>query len=137
MSVNDPIGLTAADRPQSGPPVSILARFAAAFGGALLLGSLAVATKAGGQEAGAYRFNLYAADRGAGVDAMRAMVQIGNIHSLPICYALGAIGIQELNDKNPTKDFMGGCVDGEMLTLRQIADRALALLPNDQPEEKN
>lgn len=109
-----------------------LAYIAATAGFFLLIAGV---TLVRGQDATAsYRFNLYAADCGAGAGAMRFKLAIKDVYSLPICYALGAISIEELNNKYPDKDFMGGCRNGELLTLREIADRALALLPKDQTQ---
>jgi|SRR5579862_63443 len=109
---------------QIGIVVAVATTVAAmAFVVAVLIGTAAHGTDR------TYRFNLYAADRGAGVDAMRFKVQAMAEGSLGTCYALGAIAIDALNRQNPDKDFMGGCVGGEMLTLRELVDRANALLP--------
>ena len=87
------------------------------------------APRAGGEEVRHFQFNLYSADKGAGEAAMRFKFKMGPFPDLAVCYALGAIGIEKLNKEHPDKDFMGGCENGELLTLRQIA--AFALLPKD------
>ena len=117
--------------------VSMLAWGGAVFASAVLVGSIAFVAMARGDEQRAYWFNLYSADRDAGFAAMRAKLKLGPFPDLAICYALGAIGIEALNDKYPDKDFAGGCQNGEILYLREVADRALALLPQDHPKEKN
>lgn len=131
------------------PRVSLLAWGAFAFASALLVGSIAFVAMARGDDAidcalehpcsapVVYYFNLYSSDRDAGFPAMRAKLKMGPFPDLAVCYALGAIGLEALNDKYPTKDFAGGCQNGEILMLREVVDRALALLPKDQPQEKN
>ena len=92
---------------------------------------MAVSTIARGEELEPYRFNLYAAERGAGAAAMRFKVQTMARGPLGTCYALGAIAIDALSQQYPDKDFMGGCADGELLTLRELVARANALLPRE------
>ena len=111
-----------------------LARLACFAAAAASLAIIAGITLARGKER-EYRFNLYAADHGAGTAAMRFKVQAMARGSLGTCYALGAISVDALNQQHPDKDFMGGCVGGEMLTLRQLIDRANALLPKDGEDQ--
>lgn len=85
-----------------------------------------------GEDGRPYHFNLYAADHGAGEGAMRFKVQVSGLQSLIACYIVGAITVDDLNRKHPDKDFMGGCRDGELLALRELSNRALALLPRGE-----
>ena len=93
---------------------------------------IAGARLAHGQDTGPYHFNLYSADRGTGESAMRFKVQLSGLDSLGSCYAVAAISIDALRYLHPDKDFMGGCQNGELLTLLEISKRALALLPKGE-----
>lgn len=83
---------------------------------------------------GVYWFTLFAGPRGAAPGTMSAAVKVGPFATLAICYGAGALAIDALNRENPEREFAGGCVPGERLTLAEIADRTL---PQHQPEEKN
>ena len=111
--------------------LSAIAWVVAGLASAVLVGSIAIVSSARGDERRPYWFNLYASDHGAGFAKMRAKLKMGPFSDLAICYALGAIGMEELNKKYPDKDFAGGCVNGEILDLRDVADHAFALLPKD------
>ena len=78
-----------------------------------------------------YYFELFAADHGASVAVFRPKVKTGPFFELAVCYAIGAIEIDGLGWTHPDTDFMGRCDGGLLLTGREIADRALALLPKD------
>lgn len=101
---------------------------------AAIVSAIVLATGARGQDDEHYRFNLYAANHGAGVAAMRFKVHVDGPGPLAVCYVIGAIAVEALNAMYPDKDFTGGCAGGELLTLRELADRALALLPKNQSQ---
>ena len=78
-----------------------------------------------------YWFELFAADRGAPLTEFRWKTAAGPFEDIAICYAAGAIGMNGLNAANPNKDFLGRCEGEALLDLREMADRARALLPDD------
>lgn len=109
--------------------------FAAIAAGVLLIAAVFMIPARGGEADAEYWFSLYSADRGSPPSEMRFKLKFGPA-PLSICYALGAIGIEGLNAQNPEKDFMGRCdpegrAGNELFTMREIADRALALLPKE------
>ncbi len=101
---------------------------AAIVAGALVCGvavTVAAITMARSQTPPEYWFDLYAGDRDAPASTMRWMLKVGPFRELSICYAAGALGVAELNSKNPDKDFLGRCEGGKLLSLSAIADRAI------------
>ena len=72
------------------------------FVGAALAAAVLLATNARGQDAPPpYFVNLYAGPRDGGDAGVRFKLLAGPFPELSICYTLGAIAIEALNDKNP------------------------------------
>jgi hypothetical protein len=119
-----------------GVPLSFIAWGGVALAAMIVALSLLLATAAHAQPAEVW-FELFSADRGDRVTVMQGKVRMGPFPEV-ICYAVGALTIESLNTKYPNKDFMGRCDGGVLLTMREIADRALAMLPQEsQTKEKN
>lgn len=73
-------------------------------------------------------FRLYSSPRGAPLAEMQESVNAGPFPDVVVCLSVGALAIDELNGKNPDKDFMGLCGAGDLLTLRQMSDRVTAII---------
>ena len=129
MSVSARDGRTG--QPHGGLSVSHIAWFAAAFGFALVAGSIALVSTARGQQPGFY-LKMFAAPRGEMV--MSRFAKVGPFLDISVCYAAGAITIDGMNALHQDKDFMGRCDGGILLTGRIIAERALQLLPQDSQQ---
>lgn len=131
MSVNDPASHQADDRQieQGLSRLTYIAWFLAGLASAIAVGSVALIVSA--KADGGMWFNLYAADRGAPFSQFRFKLKLGPFDEPYDCYAVGTLGVNELNRVNPTKDFKGGCKDGELFDLFQLNDRAKALAPPD------
>ena len=108
----------------------------AVLSSAILVSAIAIATAAHGQDRQPRYFTLYNGDRASAPNAavvMKPRVGFGPFRSPAYCYAIGAMQLEYIEDREPGKIFMGRCDDGALLTLSEIAYRALALLP-DQPK---
>lgn len=91
---------------------------------------LASASTACGQAAGEeIWFQLYSSPRLTPLTEMRERIRSGPFPDVVVCYAVGALALDALNQARPDRDYMGRCGDGDLLTLRQMTDRAIALLP--------
>lgn len=127
MSVSARDGRTG--QPNGGLPVSHIAWFATAFGAALIAGSIALVSTAKAEPPTFY-LEMFKSPRGEMV--MSRFAKAGPFPDISVCYAIGAITIDAMNITNPDQDFMGRCDGGLLLTGREIAERALALLPHDE-----
>lgn len=78
--------------------------------------------------AGEIWFQLYSAPHRAPLTQMRAGVRAGPFPDTTVCYSVGALSIEALNNRYPAEDFMGRCGDGDLLTMHQMTDRALSIL---------
>ncbi len=124
MSVaNDP---QADDRPINRDlrRLSLIAWFAAIFGSALVVGSIALVTAASGQERSGYSLEIFYGPRGS--RTMRGGVSVGPFADISRCYAAGALVVDDMQTNHTDRDFMARCDGGILLTGRELADRALA-----------
>ena len=121
---NDRPDYVAARRHDIGP----LACVCAITASAIVAMTIGVVTFAHSQDR-QFFFEMFAGPRGAATFSRSGMA--GPFYEESICYAAGAITLDALNAAYPDKDFMGRCDGGILLTGRQIADRALFLLPPD------
>lgn len=81
-------------------------------------------------------FELYSSDAGAGPAALRPRTKEGPFPDVVICYVIGALAMDVLAEVRPERDYRGRCADGDLLTFREMTDRAMALLPKQPNGEK-
>lgn len=74
-------------------------------------------------------FELYAASRGAPLAGLERRAIEGPFPDIVICYSIGALAMSILEEVRPERDYRGRCGDGDLLTVREMTNRAMALLP--------
>ena len=74
-------------------------------------------------------FSLYSSPRGAPPVEMNRRLRAGPFPDIVACYSVGALSLDALSQTVPERDYMGRCGEGDLLTLRQMAERAISMLP--------
>lgn len=100
---------------------------AAALAAATVVAIVLVSSAAGGDDHEFY-FELFSGELGAAPNAMAPKLSAGPFPELSICYSVGALAINALNDLHHDRDFAGRCEPGPLLPMGEMTRRALELL---------
>lgn len=89
-----------------------------------------------GQEPAGYTLEFFSGPRGTQPGQMHRIGVTAYTMARPTCYAIAALSLDELNRRNPTKDFAARCETGPLLTLPDAKARALQLINAEGGKEE-